>query len=548
MTSIYVVLLLASCILFNSPGDSIGFTGWDGSMHPHGQRLRLDDNNDIHVVWRSLGPGSYIGWNFRFPGGIWYGTVQAAPSASGRPQVDVTRDVNPDDQVTAIGYYYDPGSGYYSWIDTDAGQGWGIWPNNPVTPAIVDHIWPSFCFANNNNIVMASGDYTAGDTFIAITSTNNGVTWQVKAEIDSCPCLSYFMRSSSNIGSSRVICAWTQFIEDSTAGGQLDNDVWFMYSGDCGVTWSSPINLTNYQPYPIDSVRAYCDVNAVFDLNDNIHIAWSGRKVDTAYHAASKLFHWDEMHDTITIVNSPSIYYGEPGGWWIATTSSPSPGAWRMPVDEPQLVVDEITGALYCLWHGNDDYNDGSAAGYFNGEFYGSYSADTGLTWSNYVNLTNTRTPGAGPGECDDEDLMTANPFTRNDSIFITYIEDKDAGSYAQSEGVMTVNPVRCWIFHKDLISGVREAESVESVRSTPILEVFPNPFVKHTEIRCVIQDTRCRMDAYSLKIYDASGQLVKQFNRPTLITWQGDVPAGVYFVELVTEDCVFSEKVIKLK
>jgi len=57
------------------------------------------------------------------------------------------------------------------------------------------------------------------------------------------------------------------------------------------------------------------------------------------------------------------------------------------------------------------------------------------------------------------------------------------------------------------------------------------------------------------LKIFDATGQLVKDLShsmlgalRPTVITWQGDEPSGVYFIELVTEDRLFSEKIVKLK
>jgi len=223
-----------------------------------------------------------------------------------------------------------------------------------------------------------------------------------------------------------------------------------------------------------------------------------------------------------------------------------------MPADYPQIIADRTNGLLYCLWHGNDDYNDSSAGGFFNGELFGSYSTDNGLTWSDYVNLTNTRSPGAGPGACEDEDCMTANPFVVNDSIFITYIEDKDAGWYAQNEGTLTENIVYCWVFPTSLIrTGV--TEHAIKTPSAVSLHVAPNPFVKLMNISLSKGHSAEGME---LQIYDAGGRLVKSItqlhNYP--ITWSGDdqqglpVPAGVYFVTLRNGEQNITQKVIKLK
>jgi len=555
MTLIYVVSLLTLCIFSSSPGVQIGITTYvpreNGSF---GQRLRLDDNGNIHVTWMWCGgayPGTrYCAWNFRFFDGSWYGETQGSPSVSGYVQLDVVRDANPDNQVSAIAYHYDPGAGYFGWVDTDAGQGWGLWPNNMVTPAVNNHIWPRLAWTENGNIIMPTGDYDV-DIHHLYVSTDLGASWTHVNQWDSCRTLSHFARTSHN--SNKVVFAHTRFITDTIGAGQLNNDVWLMLSIDGGFTWGPHINITDYQPYPTDSVRAYCDVNAIFDNNGNLHVAWAGRKVTDTYHDASKIWHWDDASNQITAVNSPSIYYSNPGGWWIEPDSGGDYGG-RLPADQPQLVVDETTGDLYCLWHGNDDYFDHSSRGYINMELYGSKSTDGGLTWSDYKNLTNTRTPNQPPGWCDSEDFMTANPFTMNDSIYVTFIEDKDPGPDTTWPTIIT-HPVRCWVFHKDLISGAREAESVESVYSKPMLEVFPNPFIKQTDIICMMQDSRCRIQDFSLKIFDATGQLVKDLShsmlgalRPTVITWQGDEPSGVYFIELVTEDRLFSEKIVKLK
>jgi len=507
------------------PGDQIGTTAYDYQANGgFCQRLVVDDYGQAHINWMWQDyPGQtmrYCAWNARFSDGSYYGETQASNSWSGYVQLDVTQDANPDNQRTAIAYHFDPGTGYYSWVDIDGGNLWGIWPNNPVSPQIADHIWPYVALAGNNNIILVSHGYPVpGDNHIYVdVTTDAGGSWTTAASVDSCATISQFVRASRNPGSQKVVVCWTKFITDSIASGQLDNNIWYMLSTDGGVTWGAPVNVTDYQP--ADTVRAYTDVNAIFDANDNLHIVWSGRKVDAGgYYVASKIFHWDEVSGNITVVNSPSTYYTEPGGWWIATASSPQPGGWRLPADQPQLVVDLADNTLYCLWHGNDDYNDGSAAGFFNGEFFGSVSFDGGATWSNYVNLTNTRSPGAGAGACDDEDYMTACPYVVNDSIFLTYIEDKDAGGVPQSEGTVTENPVRCWVMPT---FGIQEHKT--EVPDMMNMVVLPNPVQHHA----LINYTLTKETAVSLKVFDASGRVVKDFGT-------GQKTRGTYSVNMET-------------
>jgi len=490
--------------VLTGPGDQIGTTAYDYQANgSFGQRLKVDDYTQAHIDWMWQDyPGQtqrYVAWNARFADGSYYGPIQLSPSWSGYTQLDVTRDANPDDQRTVACYHYDAGAGYYGWIDIDGGNLWGVWPNNPVTPQVADYIWPYVCCAENGNIVMATGDYNA-NAHHAFVTTDEGANWSSVIDIDSTACLSQFLRASDN--SDKVVFVHTQFITDTTASGQLDNDVYFILSTDGGVTWGTRTNITNYTPS--DSVRAYCNVNAVFDVNDDLHIAWAGRRVTDNYYEASKIFHWDEVSGNIRIVSSPSTYYTDPGGWWIETATGGDYGAWRLPADQPQLVVDPSNNDLYCLWHGNDDYNDYSSGGFINGEIYGSYSTDDGQTWTDYTNLTNTRTPGAGPGECDDEDYGTANPWTVNDSIFFTYVEDKDAGSLPSGEGSLTENPVRCWVFWAgDVRPGVAEHKS--EAPSIISLNCTPNP----ANYRATIEYILARPGQVTIDLFNATGRLV---------------------------------------
>ncbi len=101
-------------------------------------------------------------------------------------------------------------------------------------------------------------------------------------------------------------------------------------------------------------------------------------------------------------------------------------------------------------------------------------------------------------------------------------------------------------------------------------LEVYPNPFTTKLDIRYEIPDTRYELTngpisdisyltSHSIKIYDATGRLIRQWDYQTIrlsdqIVWSGDddsgrkVPAGVYFVRLESEGFKQVEKVILLR
>jgi len=99
-------------------------------------------------------------------------------------------------------------------------------------------------------------------------------------------------------------------------------------------------------------------------------------------------------------------------------------------------------------------------------------------------------------------------------------------------------------------VVGIIEADREPGVESCGIaFYVYPNPFNNKTDIRCQIPDngiTNSKLDA-GLRIYDASGRLVRDFGQISAIgyqlsvKWDGTdeagrlVPAGVYFVHATT-------------
>jgi hypothetical protein len=106
--------------------------------------------------------------------------------------------------------------------------------------------------------------------------------------------------------------------------------------------------------------------------------------------------------------------------------------------------------------------------------------------------------------------------------------------------------------------------------RPSTILEVFPNPFSEKVNIRysrnSIEQETKGReinhaLSIKSIKIYDVTGRLVKDFSRstpydlqPTQIVWDGrdsegnTIPEGCYFLKAECDNSTYTKKIVKLR
>jgi len=94
-------------------------------------------------------------------------------------------------------------------------------------------------------------------------------------------------------------------------------------------------------------------------------------------------------------------------------------------------------------------------------------------------------------------------------------------------------------------------------------LEVHPNPFTQKIAIRYTIPDARCRIKNFSLRIYDISGQLIRDLthnltscilHHASAVFWDGTdnsgniLETGVYFCRLETQNRVWIKKLVLLK
>jgi len=130
-----------------------------------------------------------------------------------------------------------------------------------------------------------------------------------------------------------------------------------------------------------------------------------------------------------------------------------------------------------------------------------------------------------------------------------------ELGGLVDGSGVSTKAALLDSIMHffDILPTGVEEITKFDVV--FPKLELYPNPFSDKINIRYSIAQSA---KGTELKIYDATGRLVKDFSRftpdasrSTFLSWDGKddsghkVSSGIYFVTLETEDFRDTKKVI---
>jgi hypothetical protein len=108
-------------------------------------------------------------------------------------------------------------------------------------------------------------------------------------------------------------------------------------------------------------------------------------------------------------------------------------------------------------------------------------------------------------------------------------------------------------------IVGISENDLVDLHSNLVLLSAYPNPFTKSI----IINFSKAQnAESIELKIYDISGKMVKSFGRstthnamqPTQISWDGkddqnrQLPTGVYFVKLQTDEYVETDELILIR
>jgi hypothetical protein len=250
--------------------------------------------------------------------------------------------------------------------------------------------------------------------------------------------------------SKKIALVWTSK-RPGSGTVQVNNDVFYTESDSNGIKWFPQYggqwpptiangllhNITNYAP--LDAERAYTDLAACYDYNDNLHVVWSASQYDSVAGLAyvyANLYHWSQATG-ISLV-APGYWGGTAPGGWNRNISKMSISA-----KDPIYHGGGDSVYLFCTWT-QFDSGDVSTGGYSNGDIYAAASKDSGHTWTPGFNLTNTKTPDCDSGNCLSEHWSTLAKNMYGGDLHIEYVCDKDAGGIIQTpaEGTWTLNPM----------------------------------------------------------------------------------------------------------
>jgi hypothetical protein len=184
-------------------------------------------------------------------------------------------------------------------------------------------------------------------------------------------------------------------------------------------------------------------------------------------------------------------------------------------------------------------------------------STDGGATWCSAINITEgvTNRPGLPQAA---KRVDTANgDFFYFYGVNLSADHDPYFHVVYDPEGL----DLHAWyVGWHEIPTGITEDNRTRTPQSTRV-EVYPNPFRRTTTIRYTIHDPGYRIENLGLRIYDATGRVVKSvnlesctLNHVSCVRWYGDdnwgrsVPAGVYFVKINNADVKLVHKIIRVE
>jgi hypothetical protein len=142
-------------------------------------------------------------------------------------------------------------------------------------------------------------------------------------------------------------------------------------------------------------------------------------------------------------------------------------------------------------------------------------------------------------------DLLGWSVFMDHDEVFAGAATQSAGGTYSGAAYVFTDFPTE---IHEERVAGFS---------SNPVLnQNRPNPFTSMTQLSYAL----ARTSQVSLKVYDASGQLVYTLVDETVgpgyhvAEWHGksesgsDAPSGIYFCRIQADDFTSTKKMILLR
>jgi hypothetical protein len=521
----FILLLTAGLALAQPYGDTIGTTLYSyQNTGPTGRRIAVCDDFSIYVCWIN-----WLNWpypslrhvcvNWRSPEGEWAGQMQVSQdNGVGYCNVDniygnrgaIAYHGFSDEYNIFIAIDWEmPGMGFFDYYQVPN----EIYPQSPDNPG--ECLWPQLTVDCNNRMHVVMTEITDRNPrrFCYSRSDDGGLTWLAPIEIDTVDNITGTIVSSPV--SDRVAITYLNPVDTL-----INFNYWpFYVISEDGQNWNAPDDITQV-PYPFGPGGyrwGTLNHTAIFDNNDDLHIAWPAYGDSSDY-----LFHYDISSDSIIVITQlPSL----PNHPLIFTR-----------INQISLSRQRNSSALYASWCQFAD-GDTSAAGEYNGDLFMCLSDDLGLTWDEPVNLTNSPSPDCGPMECTSE-IFPSAPEEADSMPQLTYLFDPSDSELL----VMYLEP--------DDLVGINDHLNQVPDRFA-LYQNYPNPFNALSEIRFDLPEE----GMVELAVYDILGRkletLIDEF-RPSgshSVVWDArDYASGIYFYRLQHGDKTEIRKCLLIK
>ncbi len=308
---------------------------------------------------------------------------------------------------------------------------------------------------------------------------------------------------------------WGYDVNESTAYVfYYDDSLHIYYCTNTGGGWNGPFSYNMVWPEPYtDNVISFKQM-AVTDAGNPLLVFDNQNGADTTYPYYSKVY--------------ISHTEGQPCVEVSSTFGAP---------DTESFYCTIATGKDYAAVIYNTPRNNLNDSLCWNDIFI-NWSTDNGVTWGIPENLTY----GNDSLHFGVQQLAKRIDTLRNRVYFVYAAADYDP---YWTPGV----PIYICFDYAPRV-GIEETALRLSPHVLRLLDVFPNPFSKQTNIKFQIPNSETQA---TIKIFDATGQLIRQFDDATIrlsdqIIWQGDEPTGIYFVYFEGNDFSSVQKVVKLE
>jgi hypothetical protein len=477
----------------------VGETGWD-YWHNDCQRRQIanDSLGNQHFVWRyriwddtlEAWGTPYLYYNARFSDGSWLAVGTGTDVSQGLYGAYNCIDLLPDLREVIAAHHFPtpvsqqwgtylavekttPGLGeYFNFDIPDSIPGYlnpGLWPYLGIskkknTDTTYMHVTSQQSDSGGAGYVRCFID-PADDTLMRCQSPGQSlVTIPPNKRMPRKPVYVFEPIRNTLTGTSAVTSPVSQKVALAWIGQKntLDADwfkgeVYYLESTNNGNNWmtagnmGTPIKITNYGA---DEWATYytpqIDLAAGYDYNDNLHIVWV-----TGFRA-NILWHWDSDSDSIKMIDQQTI------------RTADSAAHWNKPINKMTLAFTKTAPNYVYVCYSKQDSADAAGNGFLNGEVIVKASSNGGRSWGPDVDLTNSHTPGCTPGNCN-SDVYPSIAERADDSIYVFYLNDKDAGSFVRPQGLYTFNPAPYISIPRPLVPAVANIVFEPTQLTSPI-------------------------------------------------------------------------------